>query len=142
MDAPLPEEEQRYLALMDEASEFRRNLQDNVEQHDEAIESLEQRVSALEARLVTEDVLTPQQARQVQRMVSIITDILEKKDTGTYQTVYGAIKEQFNVPSYKMVPEEEFPRLQKFLAQWYKRLTPTGTMLPDVFTQPGQGRLF
>ena len=138
MDMNLPPERQAYLETMDAAAEMRRQLG----KHDEQIIDHEERLGNLEARLEGTEFLTPQQARQVQTMATILAELLRKRDKGDYHTVYGEIKREFQVPSYKLVPEDKFPRLQSFLAQWHSSLTIPGTPLPQVFKDPSQGRLF
>ena len=68
--------------------------------------------------------------------------MLQKKGKGNYATVHAEVKKQFKVPSYQLIPEKDFPKLVNYLTRWYERLTPPGTPLPEVFTQPEQRRLF
>lgn len=137
LDANLPPDVQAYYTAMDEAARLRRQIGE----HGDTLADHEERLARIEARLVGTDFLTPQQAKQTQDMVAAIAEILKNKGKGGYATVHGAIKEQFQVNSYKVIPEDEFPKLQRFLAQWYDRLTPPGTPLPPAFRDPSQGRL-
>ena len=138
LDATLPPAEQEYLAAMDKAADMRRDLQ----QQGEQLKQFEERLSKLEARLIGTDFINSAQAKQYQDMVAILGAILKKKGTGTHATVHAEVKRQFQVPAYQLIPEKEFPQLVNFLTQWYERLTPPGTPVPDVFIQPQQRGLF
>jgi hypothetical protein len=138
LDAVAPPAEQRYHAVMDEAAAMRRNLG----QQEERLQEVEERLTSLEARLVGTDFINSAQARQYQEIVAILGAMLQKKGKGNYVTVHAEIKKQFKVPSYQLIPEKDFPKLVNYLTRWYERLTPPGTPLPAVFTQPEQRRLF
>lgn len=105
--------------------------------------ALEERFDGLEAAISPKIVeyITPQQQNQYQVMVNIIGDLLKKKGQGDIPYVQNELKRQFNFTSYKLIPAEDFDRIREYLIQWHKRLTPPGTPLPAVFTQPQQKRL-
>ena len=138
MDVSLPPARQRYLAAMDEAAEMRGQLA----QHDEQLEDVEERLSELEAKVSGTDFINQAQAHRYQVMVNVLASILKRRGKGNHATVHAEVKRTFDVPSYQLIPEKEFPRVVEFLAGWHKRLTPPGTPLPDVFTQPDQRSLF
>lgn len=137
MDATLPPAEQAYYATMDEAAAIRQEVKSQADQ----LESVETRLDNLEARLLGTDFITPAQAKHYLDMVAIIGAILRKRKTGDFEHVHAEVKRTFQVPSYRLIPEDQFPRLVAFLTQWYEKLTPPGTPLPVIFTRPTQGRL-
>lgn len=138
LDAAAPPAEQQYHAVMDEAAAMRRDLG----QQKERLQEVEERLTSLEARLVGTDFINSAQAKQYQDIVAILGSMLQKKGKGNYATVHAEVKKQFKVPSYQLIPEKDFPKLVNYLTRWYERLTPPGTPLPEVFTQPEQRRLF
>ena len=138
LDAAAPPAEQQYHAVMDEAAAMRRDLG----QQKERLQEVEERLTSLEARLVGTDFINSAQAKQYQDIVAILGSMLQKKGKGNYATVHAEVKRQFQVPSYQLIPEKDFPKLVNYLTRWYERLTPPGTPLPEVFTQPEQRRLF
>ena len=138
LDATAPPAEQQYYAVMDEAAAMRRDLG----QQKERLQEVEERLTSLEARLVGTDFINSAQAKQYQDIVAILGAMLQKKGKGNYATVHAEVKRQFQVPSYQLIPEKDFPKLVNYLTRWYERLTPPGTPLPEVFTQPEQRRLF
>jgi hypothetical protein len=138
MDATLPPAEQRYLTMMDEAAAVR----PQVDAHEERLDDVEDRLNALEARIKGTDFINQAQAKRYQVMVNVIASILKRQRKGSQATVHAEVKRAFDVPSYQLIPEDEFPRVVDFLVKWYRRLTPPGTPLPDVFNQPDQRSLF
>lgn len=138
LDAAAPPAEQQYYAVMDEAAAMRRDLG----QQKERLQEVEERLTSLEARLVGTDFINSAQAKQYQDIVAILGAMLQKKGKGNYATVHAEVKRQFQVPSYQLIPEKDFPKLVNYLTRWYERLTPPGTPLPEAFTQPEQRRLF
>lgn len=137
MDATLPQSQQAYLTAMDEAAAMRRQM----DEHGERLQSVEERLSGLEARLVGTDFINSAQAKQYLDMVAILGSLLKKKGAGTHATVHAEVKRQFDVPSYQLIPEKDFAAVAKFLTGWYQRLTPPGTPLPGPFSRPSQKRL-
>jgi hypothetical protein len=123
---------------MDDAAAMRHRL----EQHDDRFDSVEERLSGLEARISGTDFINQAQAHRYQVMVNILASILKRRGKGNQATIHAEVKRTFNVPSYQLIPEKEFSRVVDFLANWYRRLTPPGTPLPDVFNQPDQRSLF
>jgi len=138
MDATLPPGQQRYLATMDEAATMRREL----EQVGGRLGDVEERLGHLEARIRGTDFINQAQAQRYQVMVNVLASILKQRGKGYQATVHAEVKRTFDVPSYQLIPQEEFPRVVDFLIAWYRRLTPPGTPLPDVFAQPDQRSLF
>jgi hypothetical protein len=138
MDAALPPAQQRYLTAMDEAATMRRQL----EHYGDRLGDVEERLGNLEARISGTDFINQAQAQRYQVMVNVLATILKRRGKGNQATIHAEVKRTFHVPSYQLIPEEEFQRVVDFLANWYRRLTPPGTPLPDVFNQPDQRSLF
>jgi hypothetical protein len=138
MDATLPPAQQRYLAAMDEAAGMRREL----DQVGDRLGDVEERLGQLEARIRGTDFINQAQAQRYQVMVNVLASILKQRGKGNQATVHAEVKRTFDVPSYQLIPQEEFPRVVDLLTSWYRRLTPPGTPLPDVFSQPDQRSLF
>lgn len=124
--------------MMDEAAALR----PRVDQQGVRLDNVEDRLNALEARIKGTDFINQAQAQRYQVMVNVIASMLSRQGKGNQGTVHAEVKRTFNVPSYQLIPESEFPEVVKFLASWYRRLTPAGTPLPDVFNKPDQRRLF
>lgn len=138
MDATLPPAQQRHLATMDEAATMRRELA----QVGDRLGDVEERLGNLEARIRGTDFINQAQAQRYQVMVNVLASILKQRGKGNQATVHAEVKRTFDVPSYQLIPQEEFPRVVDFLTGWYRRLTPPSTPLPDVFSQPDQRSLF
>ncbi len=137
LDASLPAELAEYHSLMDAAAEMRRGLGD----HEQRLDDVEERLMGLEARLEGTDFINPEQAKRYQVMVHYLANVLTKKGKGGHAIVHNEVKKVFKVPSYMLLPEARFPDAIRFLANWYERITPPGTPLPSVFTDPDQKRL-
>ncbi len=137
LDAQLPAGQQAYYAAMDEAAALRRG----VDEHGQRIDALEERVTGLEARFRGTDFINPAQGRQYQEMVNLLANLLKQKGKGGHAAVHGEVKKVFKIPSYLLIPEARFPEVVRFLSNWYERLTPPGTPLPEAFTRPDQKRL-
>ena len=137
MDAGLPPAEQEYLQLMDAAAE----LHHGVTEHGHRLTHLEERVGSLEAHLIGTDFINRAQMKEYIDMVGILAHLMRKKKKGNEATVHAEVKRQFQVPSYQLIPEDEFDVLKRFLASWYRRLAGPGAALPAIFEQPSQKRL-
>ena len=87
----MPEGEQAFLSAMDEAMALRRQMGE-----------LEERVSALEARLAGTDFINPAQMKAYMDMVGFVAYLLNRKKKGgeAHVHVHAEIKRQFEVPSY------------------------------------------
>ncbi|MCB0020990.1 MAG: ORF6C domain-containing protein, partial [Anaerolineales bacterium] len=136
MDASLPEDEQDYHQLMDQAAELRLDIRANREGLDVTrleVAELSARLSDLEARLVGTDFLTPPQQKMYIDMVAIVAHLLKQKNRGTHATVHNEIKQRFQVPAYQLIPESEFEAVRQFLRSWYLRMAAPGTPAPAIF---------
>lgn len=137
LDATLSPTQQEYLRLMDEAAALRQGAA----RHEERLGTLEQRVAALEARLVGTDFINPAQMSEYMDMVGIVAHLLRKKGRGNEATVHAEIKREFKVPTYQLIPEAEFDRVKRFMRDWYRRLAGPDAAVPVIFEQPSQKRL-
>ena len=138
LDAHLPPSQQRYLQMMDDAADLRHDL----DEHDQQIGKLQQRVNNLEARIVGTDFINSAQKKQYIDMVGLVANLLQRKKKGNAGTVHAEIKRQFQTPSYQLIPEQQFGQVKKYLAAWYRRLSGPGAALPTIFESPDQKRLF
>lgn len=144
MDASLPQAQQEYLRLMDEAADLKQHLQTHdlsLGQHGTQLGTLEERVSALEARLQGTDFLNPHQMKEYTDMVAIVARVLKRKQKGNEATVHAEVKRQFQVPSYQLIPEADFDNVKRYLRDWFVRLSGPGAPVPTIFEQPSQKRL-
>jgi len=144
LDAALPPDQQQYHQLMDEAATMRQELQAHdasLAEHGHQLSELEKRVLDLEARLVGTDFINTQQMRVYQDMVGIVAHQLKRKKQGNEATVHAQVKHVFQVPSYQLIPEADFLRLQKFLRDWFVRMAGPGAAVPAIFDAPSQQRL-
>lgn len=131
LDTALPRGEQEYHALMDQAAE----LKGQVGEHGGRINHLEDRMSALEARLVGTDFISHQQSRQYLDAVGALGELLKertKKKASPFAVIHNEIKRQFQVPSYQLIPENEFDKVMEFLAKWWQREAPE-IPIPEIF---------
>lgn len=144
MDATLPPDQQQYHQLMDDAATMRHEIQahdESLTEHGHQLTDLEKRVLALEAMLVGTDFINTQQMKAYQDMVGIVAHQLKRKKKGNEATVHAEVKRAFQVPSYQLIPEADFPRLQKFLRDWFVRTAGPGAAVPTIFDAPSQQRL-
>lgn len=137
LDATLPPSQQQYLNLMDEAAALRRDSS----RHEEQLGTLEQRMTALEAKVVGTDFINPAQMKEYIDMVGILAHLLRKRKKGNEATVHAEIKHQFQVPAYQLIPEKEYDNVKRFMRDWYRRLAGPETAIPSIFEQPSQKRL-
>ncbi|MCP4358987.1 MAG: hypothetical protein GY796_13285 [Chloroflexi bacterium] len=138
MDAALPPAQQEYHRAMDEAAELRRSM----DEYGQQIDALDERISGLEARFVGTDFINSQQAHQYLKMVNTLGELLKKKKAGNQAIVHNQIKQVFQVPSYQLIPEEDFPKVVTYLTEWWKNAAPSDALLPSVFKSGDQRRLF
>ena len=144
MDSSLPPAQQEYLRRMDEAADLKQRLQTHdlsLGQHSTQLGTLEERVSALEARLQGTDFLNPHQMKEYTDMVAIVARVLKRKQKGNEATVHAEVKRQFQVPSYQLIPEADFDNVKRYLRDWFVRLSGPGAPVPTIFEQPSQKRL-
>lgn len=135
----LPVNMQEFYTAIDRAREARDLAQTAVDK----ISALEDRLNGIEMALIpkTVEFITPQQQRLFLSWVNILGDLLVKKGAGDIPTVHNELKNQFSFTSYKLIPAEKFHDIRKFCINWYKKLVPAGTPLPQTFNDPEQKRL-
>jgi P22_AR N-terminal domain len=131
LDAALPPEEQKYNKLMDQAATWHIK----VEEHGTRIGGLEDRMIKLEARLMGTDFISHAQAQQYLDAVGALGDLMKEtkvKKASPYAVIHNEVKRQFGVPSYQLIPENEFSQVLEFLAKWWEREAP-GRAVPEIF---------
>lgn len=131
LDTALSPAEREYHTLMDQAAA----LKGEIGEHEGRIVRLEDRMSALEARLVGTDFISHQQARQYLDAVGALGELLKeraKKKASPFAVIHNEVKRQFQVPSYQLIPENEFDNVMEFLAKWWQREAPD-IPLPEIF---------
>lgn len=144
MDVTLPQKEQRYLHLMDEASTLRQEVSGHsltIQGQEGRIGELEERMSLIETLLRGTDFINPKQMREYTDMVGLVAHLLKRKKKGNEATVHAEVKRTFKVPSYQLIPEAEFEQVKKFMSSWYRKLAGPQTPIPDIFEAPSQKRL-
>lgn len=129
LDTTLSPHEQTYMQLMDEAA----RLRVEVETQDTRLHQLEKRVQTIEARLVGTDYINSAQKKLYTDMVGIVAHVLRQKQKGNEATVHAEVKRQFQVPSYQLIPEEQFGQVRQYLRQWYLRLVGHDAAVPAIF---------
>ena len=92
--------------------------QEQIAEHDQRLEAIETQLGD-ETRTVSQD-----QAVQISQAVKAIGMVWSKKSKhNQYGAVYGRFYQQFNVTSYKLLPEYRFRAAMNWLTQWYQELT-------------------
>jgi hypothetical protein len=137
LDASLPPAQQEYLRLMDEAATLRQGMS----QQGQRLDSLEQRIATVEARIVGTDYINTAQMKEYTDMVGILAHLMKQKGKGNEATVHAEVKRQFQVPSYQLIPEASFDQVKRYLRDWYRRLAGPAAAIPALFEQPSQRRL-
>lgn len=137
MDAALPPHEQTYLQIMEEAADLRQGIT----HHAKRLTDVEERLGSLEARLRGTDFINTAQMKEYMDMVGILAHLLKQKRLGNEATVHAEIKRQFQVPSYQLIPEDEFDRVKQVLANWYRQVAGPTAAVPALFQGPSQKRL-
>lgn len=124
---------------MDEAAELRQGFQTHersLGQYETQLGNLEERVSALEARLQGTDYLNPHQMKEYTDMVAIVARVLKRRQKVNEATVHAEVKQQIQVPSCQLIPEADFDNVKRYLRDWFVRLSGPGTPDPTIFEQP------
>lgn len=131
-DATLPQSEQAYHRLMDQAAAVRTQIGEQGTR----LGKMEARVAALEARLLGTDFINHVQARQYLDAVAALGDLLKERKSkmaSPYAVIHNAVKRELNVASYQLIPEKQFSEVMEFLAKWWKREAPD-IPPPEIFS--------
>ena len=139
LDTALPPDEKRYHELMDAAA----GLKQEMGAQGARLGKVEDRLSALEARLAGTDFNSQAQAKQYLDAVGTLGDLLKEKKpqkASPYAVIHNQVKNAFDVPSYQLIPEKKFPEVMDFLAAWWRREAPEQGV-PEIF-KIRQDRLF
>ncbi len=103
------------------------------------ISDLDNRLGAVETKVIGEQTINSQQAKQIQDMVSVVADALHLSNKSKYSrstahaTVHNEFKQQFQVHVYSALPAGRFDDARDFLANWWQRLSKHGALLPSIF---------
>jgi hypothetical protein len=133
LDAIMPPQQREFHQAMDHAAALHQEILD---EHAQRLKSIDERVAALEARLVGTDFINHDQAKQYIDAVSVLGDLLKASKTkmaSPYAIIHNEVKKKFRVGSYQLIPEKEFPQVLEFLAKWWTREAPERAV-PQIFT--------
>ena len=106
------------------------------------IGDLDNRLGAVETRIIGEETINSQQAKQIQDMVSVVADALHMSNKSKYSkstahaAVHNEFKQQFQIHVYSALPASRFDDARNFLANWWQKMSKRGAPLPSIF----QGR--
>jgi len=152
MDMYATPQERELASLIAKARDLMRRIDmDNGKTQEEltslglTIQRLDERFSALEARLLSDLTINSEQAWQVSEMLKAVgTALWETRKYGkseSYALVQEDFKSQFGIHIYSALPVNRMDDAIQYLAGCYRRLKP-GVPLPDVFTGGHQAALF
>ena len=103
------------------------------------IGDLDNRLGAVETKIIGEETINSQQAKQIQDMVGIVADALHLSNRSKYSkstahaAVHNELKQQFQVHVYSALPASRFDDARNFLASWWLKLSKRGAPLPSIF---------
>lgn len=93
------------------------------------IKAVQGRLDALEERLAPADFITEAQAAELTMLVRAMAQALTAHDPtrNHYQGVFAELYRRFQVTSYKLVRQEQFPAVVAFLQEWQASLATSST---------------
>lgn len=100
---------------------------------------LENRLGAVETKIIGEENIYSLQAKQIQNMVSVVADALHLANKSRYSksTAHAAehseLKQQYQIHVYSALPARRFDDARNFLASWWQKLSKRGAPLPSIF---------
>jgi antirepressor protein/ORF6C domain-containing protein len=103
------------------------------------IGDLDNRLGAVETKIIGEETIHSQQAKQIQDMVSFVADALHLANKSKYSkstahaAVHNEFKQQFQIHVYSALPASRFDDARTFLASWWQKLSKRGAPLPSIF---------
>lgn len=123
-DSPAAQAYKMAMAIM----EMARNqliLESRLEVQGRRLDSHDERLEMIESQLGNEShAISQDQAVQISQAVKAIAMVWSKQmGKNQYGSVYGRFYQQFNITSYKLLPNQKFPSAMNWLTQWYKELT-------------------
>lgn len=88
------------------------------------IKAVQSRLDALEERLAPESFISQAQAAELTMLVRAVAQTLAAHDPSRnhYQGVFAELYRRFQVTSYKLVRQEQFPAVIAFLQEWQASL--------------------
>jgi hypothetical protein len=103
------------------------------------IGDLDNRLGAVETKIIGEETINSQQAKQIQDMVRFVADALHLANKSKYSkstahaAVHNEFKQQFQIHVYSALPASRFDDARTFLASWWQKLSKRGAPLPSIF---------
>lgn len=81
---------------------------------------LSKRLGRLESRLSPGSYITDEQAAEVSQRVKALAAHLQEQTPGKnyYQGIFGELYRRFQVPSYKLIPQNRYAEVLAFLDEW------------------------
>ena len=146
MNASTPAHEREIFELFEQTQTLRRKMEVLSGRLDEelakfglTISDLDNRLGAVETKVIGEQTINSQQAKQIQDMVSVVADALHLSNKSKYSkssahaAVHNEFKQQFQVHVYSALSTSRFDDARGFLANWWQRLSKRGAPLPSIF---------
>jgi hypothetical protein len=83
------------------------------------------RVTVLEQKLAPGNVITDNQAEEVQAAVHALGMLLTEHDKSRnhFQGIFNELHRRFGVTSYKLIPQSKYAAVLQFLDEWRQRIT-------------------
>jgi hypothetical protein len=86
----------------------------------EVVGAMQRRLGAVERRITPAASITDEQASEVSMQVKALSEFLTSKEAGKvhYQAIFGELYRRFGVSSYKLIRQEQYQAVLKFLDDW------------------------
>lgn len=94
----------------------------------EVVGTLQRRLATVESRITPASYITDEQAVEVSTQVKALAELLTGKDSNKnhYQGIFSELYRRFGVSSYKLIRQEQYEVVLKFLDDWRKAITEAG----------------
>jgi hypothetical protein len=85
--------------------------------------TISQRLGRLESRLQPGSHITEEQAAEISQKVKALASLLQEQSPGRnfYQSIFGELYRRYNVTSYKLIRQSQYPEVLAFLDEWRER---------------------
>src|SRR5271157_2951622 len=98
--------------------------------------SLNDRVGRMEAKMLSKDNLSDDQLSQYMKAVAVLGklhgEVHPKEKPKAFALIHAAVRNKYNVSSYYLLKDKDFPEILEFLASWWRKLAP-GKSVPEIF---------
>jgi hypothetical protein len=124
--------------------ETARHAENMAEEANQEISVIKNRISDLEAKLHYHDgqeIINQKQAARLKQCITLIGYQLKRKNAGDYRTAYAKVYNEFSLTHYSLAEKRDYAKIKSFCLNWYVRLAPTGSKIPQAFTDPVEGDL-